>query len=113
MNTHLGRYRELAELHGKHTIAGDAKKTNCTFDELHSVLVDMIVEEADFLLFSLYEDDDKFVQLWSAAHTLELDESRAKSKLQELLDAEIPIVSMSARHTISGWEQGGLRVRAQ
>ena len=112
MNALLARYRELAELHGKHTVAGDAKKTNRTFDELHSVLVDMVVEESDILLFSLYEDDDRFVQLWSSAHTLELDESRAKRKLKELLDADIPIVSMSARYTISGWNEGGLRVRA-
>jgi len=56
MNALLARYRELAELHGKHTVAGDAKKTNRTFDELHIVLVAMVVEEADILLFSLYED---------------------------------------------------------
>lgn len=108
----LARYRELAELHGKHTFVGDAKKTNRTFHELHRVLAELVAEETDIFLFSLYDDEDSFVQLWAAAHTLELDEIRATSKLQELVDLGIPIVSMSARYTITGWNEGDLRVRA-
>ena len=113
MRSLLARYRELAERHGKQSFSGDAEKTNRTFDELHTVLAKMVAEEADDCLFSLYEDDDRFVQLWSAAHTLEIDESRATNKLQELVDLGLPIVSMSARYTIAGWNEGRLRVRMQ
>ena len=111
MNILLTNYRNNAKLHGICTFSGDSKQTNRAYDELLRTLKVLVSNNADNLLFSLYEDDDLFVQLWVAAHTLELDEQRAIDKLQGLVDSGAPIVSMSAKYTISGWNEGGLRVR--
>ncbi|WP_127115980.1 DUF2019 domain-containing protein [Shimia sediminis] len=111
MNPNIAKYREWAAMHGNYTRSGDAKKTNHSHDELQKVLADLIAENADRLLFALFKDDDTSVQLWAAAHTLELDENRAINKLQDLSDLNVPLVSMSARYTIKGWKAGGLRVR--
>ncbi|ASM70975.1 MULTISPECIES: DUF2019 domain-containing protein [Roseobacteraceae] len=113
MNNLVDSYRANAELHGKFSLVGDARKTNHAYDELLKILKALISTRTDRLLFSLYEDNDLFVQLWAAAHTLELEERRAIDKLQEIAELELdaPLVSMCARYTIKGWNEGELRVR--
>ena len=60
------------------------------------------------LLFSLYEHDNKWVQIWAAAHPLEVDEARALAKLQQLLKAPEQFVSHSAKYTLQEWKLGEL-----
>ncbi len=47
-------------------------------------------------LLSLYDDPNPAVQCWAAAHTLELDEAMALTKLEQLETPGIPVVSLDA-----------------
>jgi hypothetical protein len=52
---------------------------------------------------------DPWVQSWAAAHTLELDETRALKKLEQLTNSQIPLISSCAKHAIEEWKSGQLK----
>jgi hypothetical protein len=107
----IALYREKAALHGNLTFLGNSRKTNLAYKSLHKILAELVSNGSDNLLFSLYEDRDLSVQLWAAAHTLELDERRAIDKLHQIASLKEPIVSMSARLTAKGWNEGEVSFR--
>jgi len=107
----LQAYRDAAAAHGAATKAGDSKNANKAYDDLHSALREITSAKADTSLISLFDDQDLGVQLWAAAHSLEVDEAAARQKLQMLSDADIPLVSMSARYTLMEWKSGKLKFR--
>jgi hypothetical protein len=106
-------YRNAASEHGKWTLEGSAARTNAAHARLGHVLKAIVAAEEDHQLFSLYDDHDPWVQLWTAGHTLEIDEAKALSKLQALQGADIRLVSMEAEYTIRSWKEGDLRFREQ
>ena len=46
--------------------------------------------------------------MWAAAHTLEIDESKALEKLKQLESAKILHISFDAEYTIKEWIAGDL-----
>ncbi len=109
-NDLITRYRNAAITHGEGTRSGDSVKTNRAYDELGVSLKKITETGNDELLFSLY-DDDIWVQIWAAAHTLEVNEEKALTKLQVIMDAAIPLASTGARYTIQEWKRGKLTFR--
>lgn len=110
-NNLITRYRNAAIAHGEGTRSGDSVKTNRAYDELVVLLKKITETDNDELLFSLYDDDDITVQVWAAAHTLEVNEEKALTKLQIIMNAAIPLASMGARYTIQEWKSGELTFR--
>jgi hypothetical protein len=109
MNTLLDAYQRHASDHGKHTLQGDAEATNAAYDHLRNTFVAIVKAGYGHELFRFYDETDPWVQLWAAAHTLEIDEARALAKLRERVNARIPHISTSAKYTIQGWKNGELR----
>ncbi|MCY2963553.1 MAG: hypothetical protein NT069_07875, partial [Planctomycetota bacterium] len=60
-------------------------------------------------LFELYDDNDVWVQIWAASHTLEIDEERALEKLKQLENSRVPLIATIAKHTAVEWKSGRLR----
>ena len=95
----------------------DAEKTEIVkkiwkaHDKVHDVLLEMIDEKVDIKLFDLYDDSEELVQLWAAKHTLEIDEKRALTKLDELRHSPRDTISSGAQFTQIGWENGTLSFR--
>jgi hypothetical protein len=105
----LQEYIRHASVHGNCTIEGDSEGANLAYGCLQQTFEQIVRSGEGDLLFGLYEDDDLWVQSWAAAHTLELNETRALAKLEQLVIARIPHVSTSAKYTIQGWKAGELR----
>src|SRR5688572_7825761 len=72
MTPMIDEYRENATLHGRFTRAGESDKANTAHDRLMSLLHELVAANEDAKLLSLYTDDDPWVQLWAATHTLEV-----------------------------------------
>lgn len=111
MHDLLKEYRKCAVAHGEQTLAGNAIAANKAHDRLLGALKALSQENADSELLLLLEDENASVRLWAGAHCLEVDEPRALAALNRLAAAGVPIVSMSARYTVQGWQHGELRVR--
>ncbi|MEP4194035.1 MAG: hypothetical protein ABJL99_00185 [Aliishimia sp.] len=111
IETLLSDYRASAIAHGNATIEGNARKTNRTYGRLHETLNKIPNSNDDSALLDLFNDTEVWVQLWAAAHSLEIDADKAIAKLKSLADAEISLISMSARYTIKEWENGNLSFR--
>lgn len=107
----MARYIESARMHGEGTVSGDFKNANKAYKTLATILERLSAECLDEELFALYQHEDPWVQNWAAVHTLEIDELRASRKLEELVDANIPLLSSGARYTLEGWKAGKLRYR--
>jgi hypothetical protein len=107
----LKKYREHAIEHGEQTVAGNSVATNKAHDQLLKTLKSLCEADADSEILSLLEDENASVRLWAGAHSLEVDEAKALAALNKLATAGVPIVSMSARYTVQGWQNGELRVR--
>jgi hypothetical protein len=109
MTSLLDEYRRHAVDHGVFTAEGDANGINKSYDQLRRVFVSLVNEGKGNELFRFYDDVDPCVQCWAAAHTLEINESRALAKLGQLQNAGIPHVSTGAKYTIQEWKNGELR----
>lgn len=107
----ISQYKAATVAHGEGTCSGDSHITNQAHDAIGTFLREIISSGKDDDLFTLYDDKDPWVQLWSATHTLEVNENKATAKLQSLADAGIPIVSMTARYTLQEWQSGSLSFR--
>src|ERR1700748_3508654 len=105
-------YVRYAADHGKFTLDGDAEATNTAYDRLQHIFKEIVSNGEGNQLFRLYEHNDPWVQAWAASHTLELNESRAIAKLEQLKAADIPHISSGARYTLEGWKNDGLRFLA-
>ena len=108
----ISDYRDAAIMHGDGIMSGDSKKANQAFDSLQDVLNKLTEIGEDQALLELLSDENVWVQLWAAAHSLETDEHNAKMKLQSLANAGIPIASMDARYTLQEWDNGSLKFRS-
>ena len=104
----LDEYRRHAAEHGVGISEGDADASNASYDRLHDAFISLAREGKRNDLFRLYSDVDPSVQCWAAAHTLEVDETRALAKLEQLENSENPHVSMDAKYTIQEWKNGAL-----
>ena len=107
----IEEYKLSAELHGKYTSVGDSIKANKAYSQLAKNLRELVSAKTDRKLFSLYEEKNVSIQVWAAAHTLELDENRALQKLQEIVDKKIPHYSTDAYYTIKEWKLGNITFR--
>lgn len=110
-NDLIEKYRKLARDYAEGVRNSNPKKTNRAHDALWEVLKQIVGASCDHRLFDLYGDEEPWVQTWAAAHTLEIDETRAISKLQSLADAGIKGLSLSAEYTIKEWRSGELNFR--
>lgn len=109
MTSLLDEYRRHAVDHGVHTLEGDADANNESYGRLKCAFVALVNEGKRNELFHFYDDIDPWVQWWAAAHTLEIDEVRASTKLAQLEKSGIPHVSTGAKYTIQEWKNGQLR----
>ena len=109
MTLWLDEYRRHAANHGVHTMEGDAAKSNESYFRLQDAFIALVGEGKRNELFRLYDDVDPCVQVWAAAHTLEIDESRALAKLEQLEKSGIPHASFDAKYTIQEWTSGNLK----
>ncbi len=107
----LSKYRECAVEHGEQSIAGNSVAANKAHDQLLAILKSLCEINADGAIMSLLNDETPSVRLWAAAHSLEINEEKALTTLNKLSSAGVPIISMSARYTVQGWQNGELRVR--
>jgi hypothetical protein len=103
----IKKYRGFARDYAEGIRKSNPNKTNRAHDALWDVLKQIVGASCDHLLFDLYSDEE----LWAAAHTLEVYETRAISKLQTLADAGIKGLSLSAEYTIKEWSGGELNFR--
>lgn len=108
----ISDYKDTAILHGNGTMSGNKRKANQAYTRLQNILKKITEIDEDKALLDLFSDENVWVRLWAAAHSLEIDETKAKKNLRHLADAEIPIVSMNARYTLQEWDNGSLKFRA-
>jgi Domain of unknown function (DUF2019) len=104
----LEEYRRYASEHGKHIKEADPDRSNVAHDNLHKTFLSLIAAGRGQDLILLFDDPDESVQLWAAAHSLEVDERKALEKLQAIADAA-SFVSLDAKYTIEEWRSGELR----
>jgi len=109
--TLLQQYKNAAVAHGEGTCGGDSAKANQAHDSLTRLLGEISATGSDPELVALFDDENEWVQLWAATHTLEVDEPKAAAKLQAIADAGIPIASMTARYTLQEWQNGSISFR--
>ena len=109
MSSLLDDYRRHAADHGAYMIEGEADSSNESYDRLQEVFIALVRKGRRDELFRLYDDVDSSVQCWAAAHTLEVDETRALAKLAHLEKSGVPHVGMDAEYTIKEWKNGVLR----
>lgn len=111
MRNLIQEYRANAIAHGDGTMSGDRKKTNKAYGQLVKIFHEIITDKADYGLFDLYDDDNLSVQCWAATHTLEIDENRAKAKLNALSEGAFGPISLTAEYVLKGWELNQLKFR--
>src|SRR6516162_7673398 len=109
MDELLDDYRRHAAEHGQHTVEGNADAANAAHDRLQRTFVAIMSAGKGTELFLLYDETNCWVQLWAAAHTLELNESKALAMLSALQQAGIPGISTTAKYTIQEWKGGKLK----
>ena len=74
----ISDYRDAAIMHGDGTMSGDSKKANQAFNRLQDVLNKLTEIGEDKALLELFSDENVWVQLLVAAHSLETDEHNIK-----------------------------------
>ena len=85
MDNFLQNYRAAAVEHGERTYNGvRPKKTDAAGRKLEAVFHAMVAAGQAHRLLELYNDQDLWVQVWAASHTLEIAEDQAIAKLTEL-----------------------------
>ena len=104
----LNNYVRYAADHGRFA-ATDPAANHAAYDSIQREFRELARNGEGGLLFDLYDHENPEVQVWAAGHTLEIDEARALSKLEQLQHAEIPHVSTAAEYTILEWKAGNLR----
>ena len=109
MSSLLDDYRRHAADYGAHVIEGNADASNESYARVQRAFIALVNEGEGSELFRFYDDVDPSVQCWAAAHTLEVDETRALPKLEQLEKAGIPHISTDAKYTIQEWKSGALR----
>ena len=109
MTSLIDEYRRFAAAHSACTIEGDADGINAAHDQVQRTVRSLVSQGKGDQLFQLYDDIDPSVQCWAAAHTLEIDETRALAKLEQLEKAGIPHISTDAKYTSQEWKSGALR----
>jgi hypothetical protein len=108
MSDLIDDYRRHAAAHGTFTLQGEADLGNASHAQLQEAFLALARQGARNKLFDLYSDPDLWVQWWAAAHTLEVDASRALAKLEQLAQTGVPIVASGAQETIKEWQKGAL-----
>ena len=105
----INTYRAHAISHLEAIQNGNSKKANTACDNLIAVASELINSPDAMLLLSLLEDEDSWVQLCAATHSLKLDEAAAIAKLKQIQELEIPIASTMATYTIQEWQNEELK----
>jgi hypothetical protein len=111
MNQLIEEYREAAALHGKATAEGDSETANRAYQAAENAFKALVVAGEDGKLLELYNDPHPSVQLWAAAHTLEISEDMALDKLRALESSNAGLVSIDAKYSIKEWNLGEMRIR--
>src|SRR5690242_15060741 len=105
----LDDYRRHAIAYGVAIAEGNSDASNEAYGRVQRAFLELIKEGKGSELFNLYNDTDLSVQCWAAAHTLEIDSTRALEKLRQLEELAIPHISTDAEYTIKEWRSGELR----
>ena len=107
----IAAYRRHAVEHGVATAAGDYKKGNAHHDRLIEAVGSLRQRggEGDHALLALLRDENPWVRVWAATHSLTVDEALARRTL-ESLSADPGIVGFDARTVLSEWDRGNLRL---
>jgi hypothetical protein len=102
----IDEYREHAIGHGVKSCDGDFEAANRHYDLLFEIAACLVNSGRGEELLFLLDDSNRWVQLWAATHSLEIDEKRGLTRLEELGAGNIPMISMGAQYTLQSWKSG-------
>ena len=107
----IANYRRHAAEHGAATEAGDHKEGNAHHDRLIEVVGALRRRgaEGDHALLDLLSDENPWVRIWAATHSLTIDEAQAHRTLDSL-STEPGIIGFDAQMVLTEWEKGSLRI---
>ncbi len=107
----ISKYAAAARKHGEGTRTGDYKLANRSYNTLMTLLKEISRKSADNLLLTLFDNEDVWVQIWAAAHSLETFEKQARAKLQSIAESAIPLAGTNAKYTLIEWDKGNIKFR--
>jgi hypothetical protein len=107
INEDLAEYAKAAGRHGSATVAGDADSANRAFHDLQRCWnrIRLNAPEWQSRFQALLSNEDPWVRLWAASHTLPLDPDLAVPVL-EALSHEAGFLGFDARMTLQTWQKG-------
>ncbi len=104
----VDEYRKQAVKYGQYTAKCDTKKVNSTHDKIMELATEILNSPQPESLRTLLDDNDEWVQLYSATHYLEVNETIASKRLRSLSKSKDPIISITASYTLKEWKNGEL-----
>lgn len=104
----LEDYIQAAVNYGLSTLEGDSKDTNKNYKLLDEIFRNFKNENCLDKLEPLIYHENDYVKLWSATHTLILNESNSKKVLMDLAADDSSLVGFDAEITVQEWDKGNL-----
>ncbi len=112
MENLLQKYREAVVEHGECAYNGVRPGIiDAVGRKRDDLLQEMVAAGKDYRLLELYNDEDLWVQLSAATHTLEIAEDQAMAKLTELATTRYGRTRTTAKYTLQEWKAGNLKFR--
>lgn len=110
-NSLIVAYKKAAALQGEYNSQGNPKKANQQYKIMAKICRALRKKgESDQLqLISLLNDQDPYVRLWAATHSLEFAPRQAERGLKKIASAKsMGVVSFLAATTLYEWKKGSL-----
>jgi len=104
-NELLEDYKQEAIQHGICSEEGDSRRGNKAYDKLHKILKEIKDQGEESRLIELFNDENRWVQLWAASHCLEFEEKKSLKKLKQIKKEKLPHISSDAEYTIMEWKE--------
>ncbi len=99
-NKLINEYKLEAEKYGECTEKGNIKNVNKAADNLYGIYQKLANASEVSKLKVLFDDPNKWVQLWAATDLLRSKDNSALKKLQELEKENIPHISADVKYII-------------
>jgi len=112
MSEALDSFVAAAADHGRHTLEGDARKTNAAFKKLHRAREALRAngDGGPSSLIALLFHGDASVRIWAALYLLPSNEGAALAVIDAVGKGE-GLIALGARMTAREWRAGRLEVR--
>ena len=105
MESIKSKYRLLSIEHGKAIDKGDYKKANKLHDKITGLYSLLKSKSKLVILEELFGDDNDSVKLWSATHSLVINENEALRILKEIKNKSSKIEGLTASTTLHMWSE--------